>query len=379
MDPPLPSPRGEATIWLALLEVDSGTPERSFTLNMRSAPKGLAPLLAALATVGPFSIDTYLPAFPAMGKALAASPVEVQQTLTAYLVPFAFMMLWHGALSDALGRRRVLLWAYAIYAAASVFCVFVGSIEGLWFGRALQGLSAGAGMVVGRAIVRDVLDGPAAQRLMAHIGMMFALAPALAPVLGGWIHAFFDWHAIFVFLALYGVTLWLAIWRYLPETLPVLEGGDPGREVIVEAAVNRIFASGSESEVARLMFRDGHERTLRAGELVSGAVLAKIAQSACRRACERAYDGDDLYLTVTDILTATGREIDEMAVAITPRNCRSYVGGLPDDVDVVRVDRVRRRTSRCLRSSGRCRASVARSPAARPSCGWRCRCRRRSG
>ena len=220
MDPPLPSPRGEATIWLALLEVDSGTPERSFTLNMRSAPKGLAPLLAALATVGPFSIDTYLPAFPAMGKALAASPVEVQQTLTAYLVPFAFMMLWHGALSDALGRRRVLLWAYAIYAAASVFCVFVGSIEGLWFGRALQGLSAGAGMVVGRAIVRDVLDGPAAQRLMAHIGMMFALAPALAPVLGGWIHAFFDWHAIFVFLALYGVTLWLAIWRYLPETLP---------------------------------------------------------------------------------------------------------------------------------------------------------------
>ena len=134
--------------------------------------------------------------------------------------------------------------------------------------------------------------------------------------------------------------------KYLPETLPVLEGGDPGREVIVEAAVNRIFASGSESEVARLMFRDGHERTLRAGELVSGAVLAKIAQSACRRACERAYDGDDLYLTVTDILTATGREIDEMAVAITPRNCRSYVGGLPDDVDVVRVDRVRRRTSR---------------------------------
>lgn len=187
---------------------------------MRSAPRGLAPLLAGLAVIGPFSIDTYLPAFPAIGQALGASPVEVQQTLTAYLVPFAFMMLWHGALADALGRRRVLLWAYALYALASVFCVFATSIEMLWFGRALQGLSAGAGMVVGRAIVRDVLDGAAAQRLMAHIGMMFAIGPAVAPVLGGWIHAFFDWHAIFMFLALYGGVLWFALYRYLPETLP---------------------------------------------------------------------------------------------------------------------------------------------------------------
>lgn len=187
---------------------------------MKTAPRGLAPLLAALAAIGPFSIDTYLPAFPAIGTALAATPVEVQQTLTAYLVPFAFMMLWYGALADALGRRRVLLWAYALYAASSLFCVFAVSIEWLWCGRALQGLSAGAGMVVGRAIVRDVLDGAAAQRLMAHIGMMFALAPAVAPVLGGWIYAFFDWRAVFVFLALYGAVLFAAIWRYLPETLP---------------------------------------------------------------------------------------------------------------------------------------------------------------
>ncbi|MDK9724184.1 MAG: multidrug effflux MFS transporter [Sterolibacteriaceae bacterium MAG5] len=187
---------------------------------MATAPRGLAPLLAALAAIGPFSIDTYLPAFPAMGESLGASPVAVQQTLTAYLITFAFMMLWHGALSDALGRRRVLLWAHALYTLASLFCAFATSIEMLWLGRALQGLSAGAGMVVGRAIVRDVLDGPAAQRLIAHIGMMFALAPAVAPVLGGWVHAFFDWHAIFVFLALYGTVLFLAIYRYLPETLP---------------------------------------------------------------------------------------------------------------------------------------------------------------
>lgn len=187
---------------------------------MSTAPRGLAPLLAALAAIGPFSIDTYLPAFPAMGESLGASAVAVQQTLTAYLITFAFMMLWHGALSDALGRRRVLLWAHALYTLASLFCAFATSIEMLWLGRALQGLSAGAGMVVGRAIVRDVLDGPAAQRLIAHIGMMFALAPAVAPVLGGWVHAFFDWHAIFVFLALYGAVLFFAIQRYLPETLP---------------------------------------------------------------------------------------------------------------------------------------------------------------
>ncbi len=177
-------------------------------------------MLAALAAIGPFSIDTYLPAFPAIGRALGASPVAVQQTLTAYLLPFAAMMLWHGALADAFGRRRVLLWAYALYALASWFCVFAASIEALWLGRALQGLSAGAGMVVGRAIVRDVLDGPAAQRLMAHIGMMFAVAPAVAPVLGGWVQTFFGWHAVFVFLALYGAVLVAAIWRYLPETLP---------------------------------------------------------------------------------------------------------------------------------------------------------------
>ena len=187
---------------------------------MSTAPRGLAPLLAALAAIGPFSIDTYLPSFPAIAAALGASDIEVQQTLTAYLVPFAFMMLWHGALADALGRRRVLLWAYALFAAASGFCVFATSIEMLWLGRALQGLSAGAGIVVGRAVVRDVLDGAAAQRLMAQIGMLFAIAPAVAPVIGGWIHAFLDWQAVFAFLTLYGAVLWLALLRYLPETLP---------------------------------------------------------------------------------------------------------------------------------------------------------------
>jgi MFS transporter, DHA1 family, multidrug resistance protein len=188
---------------------------------VKAAPRGLAALLAAMTAIGPFSIDAYMPAFPAIGGGLGASPVEVQQTLAAYMLPFAFMTLWHGALADAFGRRRVLLWSYVLYALASLVCALAGSIEVLWLGRALQGLSAGAGMVVGRAIVRDVFDGAAAQRLMAHIGMLFAAAPAIAPVLGGWIHALFNWHGIFLFLVLYGLALMAAIYFWLPETLPV--------------------------------------------------------------------------------------------------------------------------------------------------------------
>ena len=192
----------------------------AFSVTNNRVPPGLAVLLATMTAIGPFSIDTYLPAFPAMAQSLGASALEVQQTLSFYMAAFSFMMLWHGALADALGRRRVLLVAFAVFALASVVCAFATRIEYLWFGRALQGLSGGAGMVVSRAIVRDLLDGPPAQRLIAHIGMMFAVAPAIAPVLGGWIHAYFNWQAIFVFLAAYGALVFAAIYFLLPETLP---------------------------------------------------------------------------------------------------------------------------------------------------------------
>ncbi|MBS0335624.1 MAG: multidrug effflux MFS transporter, partial [Proteobacteria bacterium] len=180
----------------------------------------LSALLAGLSMFGPFSIDTYLPAFPAMGASLAATPVQVQQTLTAFMLPFAFMMLWHGALSDAFGRRRVILGGLAVYTLASLFCAFATSIEALWIGRAVQGLSCGVGMVVSRAIVRDLFGGAEAQRMMSRISIMFAIAPAIAPVLGGAIHAYFGWHGIFAFMAIFGVSLWLAALFWLPETLP---------------------------------------------------------------------------------------------------------------------------------------------------------------
>ena len=183
-------------------------------------PRGIALLLAALSSLGPFAIDTYLPSFHDIGASLAATPIEVQQTLTAYLLPFALMTLWHGAIADALGRRRVILVALALFALATAGCALATRIEVLWLLRALQGVSAGAGVVVSRAIVRDLYDGPPAQRLMAQISMMFALAPAVAPVIGGWLLGWQRWPGIFWFLAVFGVGLVAVVWRGLPETHP---------------------------------------------------------------------------------------------------------------------------------------------------------------
>src|SRR5580765_4694195 len=107
----------------------------------------LAALIAALAMLGPFSIDMYLPAFHAIGREFNASSIALQQTLSIYLFTFAFMMLWHGALSDALGRRPIVLGGLAIYAMATLGCAVAGNIESLWVSRALQGVSSGTGVV----------------------------------------------------------------------------------------------------------------------------------------------------------------------------------------------------------------------------------------
>ncbi len=182
---------------------------------------GLAALLASLSMLGPFSIDTYLPAFPAIGHDLGASPIALQQTLSAYLFAYAFMMLWHGALSDSIGRRRVVLGGLVIFAIATLGCAIAGNIQSLWLFRALQGLSAGAGLVIGRAIIRDRFSGAEAQRLMSQITLVFSIAPAIAPVLGGVLLNSLGWRSIFWVLLLWVVVIiaWSA--RSLPETLPV--------------------------------------------------------------------------------------------------------------------------------------------------------------
>jgi len=177
-------------------------------------------LIAALSMVGPFSVDLYLPAFGAIAAEFGASPIAMQQTLSAYLFAYAFMMLWHGSLSDALGRRPVILGGLAIYAFATLGCAIAGNIETLWLFRGAQGLCAGAGMVVGRAIIRDRFAGAEAQRLMAQVTLVFSIAPAIAPVVGGMVLNLLGWRAIFWVLLLWvlAILLWAA--RALPETLP---------------------------------------------------------------------------------------------------------------------------------------------------------------
>jgi len=184
------------------------------------SPNTLAFLLAALAMLGPFSIDTYLPAFPNIQAVLQATPLEVQQTLTAYMFAFAMMMLFHGALSDAFGRRNIILGSLFVFAVASLGCAAVHSVEYLWAFRVLQGVSAGAGMVIGRAMIRDLYSGAKATRLLSLVTMIFSIGPAIAPILGGWIVKLLNWRSIFLFMFCYTVVLLALCYRKLPETLP---------------------------------------------------------------------------------------------------------------------------------------------------------------
>jgi DHA1 family bicyclomycin/chloramphenicol resistance-like MFS transporter len=180
----------------------------------------LAAMLAGLATLGPFSIDTYMPSFPAIGRALNASPMEMQQTLSAYLLPFSCMMLFHGALTDSFGRRPVIIVGLLIFIAASIGCALAQSLPQLLAFRALQGMSAGTGMVAGRAMIRDIYAGHQAQRVMSMVTMIFGLAPAIAPVIGGWLEVWLGWRSIFVFLTLFACLLWLGCYLQLAESLP---------------------------------------------------------------------------------------------------------------------------------------------------------------
>ena len=179
----------------------------------------LAVLLACLGMLGPFSIDTYLPAFDGIAASLGASPVDMQQTLSAYLFGFALMNLFHGALSDSFGRRPVILWGIGLFTLASVGCALSQSIAQLVLFRALQGMSAGAGIVVSRAVIRDMFPPEDAQRVMSQVTIYFGIAPAVAPMVGGFLFVHANWHAIFWFLAVVGALLWGANWRALPETL----------------------------------------------------------------------------------------------------------------------------------------------------------------
>jgi DHA1 family bicyclomycin/chloramphenicol resistance-like MFS transporter len=179
-----------------------------------------AVLLAALSMVSPFSIDTFFPSFHALAEQFGLSKWALQQTLTVYMLPLSLMSLVQGPLSDAIGRRRVILFGLVAYTAASIGCTLAPTFGMLLVFRALQGTSAGVGMIVGRAVIRDLYDGPQAQKLLSLVTMIFGFAPAVAPVIGGWIHVALGWRSVFGFMALFGAVLGLASYFALPETHP---------------------------------------------------------------------------------------------------------------------------------------------------------------
>jgi MFS transporter, DHA1 family, multidrug resistance protein len=183
----------------------------------------LAVLLACLGMLGPFSVDTYLPAFTGIAQTIGATPVQMQQTLSAYLFGFAVMNLFHGALADSFGRRPVILASLALFTVASAGCALADHIGTLVFWRAVQGMSAGGGIVVSRAVIRDMFPPADAQRVMSQVTIYFGVAPAIAPMIGGFLFIHADWHAIFWFLTAVGVVLLAANWRFLPETLHVTQ------------------------------------------------------------------------------------------------------------------------------------------------------------
>ena len=181
----------------------------------------MALLLAGLAMFGPFSIDTIFPAFPQLAQRLHADPVAIQQTVSIYLLFYGLMSLAHGPLSDAWGRRRVILGGLVLFIGASVGCALARDLPTLLVFRALQGVSAGVGVIVGRAVIRDLFHGHDAQRLMSQVSMIFGVAPAIAPIIGGWLLATgAGWPLIFWFLVGFAVLLLAATLAGLPETHP---------------------------------------------------------------------------------------------------------------------------------------------------------------
>ena len=186
----------------------------------RTVRRSLPWLLAALSMIGPFSIDAVFPAFPLVGARFDVDAAALQQLISVYLITYAAMSLFHGAISDAIGRKPVIVAGMLVYALASVGAAMSTSFAMLLACRGLQGMCAGAGLVVGRAVIRDSLEGPAAQRLMSQVMMIFGVAPVIAPMIGALLLPLGGWHGIFWLLAGFTVLLALALQLFLDETHP---------------------------------------------------------------------------------------------------------------------------------------------------------------
>jgi len=185
----------------------------------KSQYHGLITIIALMTMIGPFTIDSYLPSFPDIEAEFNISRAILSHSLGAYLIAFAFATLVFGPLADKFGRKGVILISLLIYLAASIGCALSNDYSSFIFYRLMQGMAAAGGLVAGRAIIRDVFNPQDAHHAMSKIMMLFAIAPAIAPVIGGWLHDWFGWHSVFYFLALYAFFVFFLVYLYVPETL----------------------------------------------------------------------------------------------------------------------------------------------------------------
>ena len=175
-------------------------------------------LLGALTAIGPFSIDMYLPAFPAVEQDLQALPGSMEYTLASFFIGMALGQLFYGPLSDRFGRRPPLMVGLFLYSVASLACAFAGSIHLLVGVRFVEALGGCAGMVITRAVIRDRCDARDTARAFSALILVMGLAPILAPMFGSLVVTWLGWRAIFLLLALYGAIGLLAVYHGLPET-----------------------------------------------------------------------------------------------------------------------------------------------------------------
>ncbi|WP_417797585.1 Bcr/CflA family multidrug efflux MFS transporter [Terasakiella pusilla] len=177
------------------------------------------PILAVMTGNAALSLDMYLPAFPAIASDLGVAESAVQQTMATFLLGFAIGQMIYGPLSDSLGRRRVILLGLTLYGFVSIFCALSGDISDLTTYRLIQGLAGASGSVLGRAVIRDVYQGPDLTKALSLLMLVLTAAPMAAPLIGALVLDLWDWRAVFWTLSAYACLWSVLILVFVPETL----------------------------------------------------------------------------------------------------------------------------------------------------------------